>query len=123
MCKECIERGKTWEGSDPVCGFDVSGTFDPSNWNCATLNILRDYCYEKGYRQEGGYTHRDDSAAASIGVLHIPENDIVSGYLVMSWYKSRGRTGTANIICDDMIDQLSEDQAEAIIKVIKDRNK
>jgi len=33
---------KDWEGDDPKCGFDENGNFLEHNWNCATLNALRE---------------------------------------------------------------------------------
>ena len=94
MCKECETRGKTWEGSDPKCAF-LLDEFHTDNWNCATMNKLRNLCYDNGFYK------RDDNSAASIGVLHIPELDNAYGYLIMTWYKSRGRVGKAVIMCDD----------------------
>lgn len=114
-CKECVERGKTWSGNNPVCAFE-NKEFGQENWMCASMNFLRDLC------REHGYTRRDDMAAASIGVLHIPENDIVNGYLVMTWYKERGRTGTAVVMCDSMSPEiLNKEMAEEVIRLYKER--
>jgi len=40
-CRLCEQRGKTWEGSDPKCAFESYG-FSHDNWNCATMNRLRE---------------------------------------------------------------------------------
>ena len=110
VCKECEKRGKQWNGDNPVCGFN-NGKFNPENWNCASLNKLRAYC------RDHGYSYRDDVNNASIGVFPIPDNDIISGYIVMTWYKSRGRTGRAIVMCDDSEPViLNEEMAEAIIE-------
>lgn len=64
------------------------------------MNELRDRC---------DYEDRDDMSAASFGVIHIPENDdkkIQKGYILMTWYKDRGTTGQAYVMCDDDKPQL-----------------
>lgn len=92
-------------GSDPRCGFDGNSLFKSDNWQCATLNTLRS-CIERY-----GYWLRKDMQQASIGVLTIPEHDgwfedeedseVKTGYIVMTWYKSRGATGNAVVMWDD----------------------
>jgi len=109
-CKMCEERGKTWNGSDPTCAFE-SPIFSNDNWNCATMNALRDLS-EKFSDSWRSYTCRDDMDSASVGVLHT--ND---GYLVMTWYKQRGKTGRAYIVQDDYdVNYLTISVAEDIIK-------
>jgi hypothetical protein len=94
MCPECQKRGKTWEGSDPVCAFG-SGVFDPKNWNCATSNRLREIA------EDVVHLHwRDDDAACSFGAVPFA-GEHGQGYIVMSWYKSRGATGRMMTMCDD----------------------
>lgn len=82
---------------DPItCAFR-DGKFDLENWNCQTMNALRDVA-ELSYT-----TRRDDE---SIGVIHIPLQTVdvdplvQYGYLVLTWYKRRGRTGGAIIVAD-----------------------
>ncbi len=94
-CKFCIERGKPPNfGSDPQCGFDAGGFFNPKNWNCALLNKLRDIAEEKGLE------YRDDMDCGSIGVVPC-SGDNWCGYIVMTWYKNRGATGMAVFMDDD----------------------
>lgn len=116
-CKECIKRGKTWEGDDPVCAF-TNGIFSTNNWNCATMNILRE-------KAEKFFTYRDDLVNSSIGIIDIPEADdenIQQGYLVMTWYKNRGKTAYAYVMDDDHKPQvLTLKTAEFIIKTGKDK--
>jgi hypothetical protein len=108
-CKLCLERGKTWDGDDPRCAFET-GVFSPNNWNCATMNRLRQISRDK----IGSY-YRDDMAAASIG--YVPFED---GYVVMTWYKDRGRTGNAFIAYDDEpIRELTE--ADALLAIEQNR--
>lgn len=110
-CPRCQTRGKTWEGSDPRCAFPA-GVFTPDNWNCATMNALRDLsdALDRSWR--------DDNAAASMGYVPIGDAlDGASGYVVMSWYKSRGRTGQAWTMWDDDTPHLTTlAEAEAAIQ-------
>lgn len=117
-CTECYLRGKTWSGSDPKCAFH-EGTFTRNNWNCATMNLLRDIVNYLGT------TERRDGDAGSIG--YIPFADIVaescnytydgSGYIVMTWYKNRGETGNAVVMWDDNPTfPLTESIAREVIK-------
>lgn len=93
-----IEEGVSM---DPVqCAFE-KGVFDHDNWNCETMNELRERC---------DYERRDDMSAASFGVIHIPDVEaggkIQQGYIVMTWYKQRGKTGQAHVMCDDDVPTL-----------------
>lgn len=88
-CKMCRDRGKTWEGSNPTCYF-----IDPkNNWNCATVNAIRDICYEGQNLPHGvQYMYCDDEKYATI---KIPDgSDIDALCLWVQWYKNRGGTGS-----------------------------
>lgn len=77
QCPRCLQRGKTWEGDDPVCGFYESGKFNPLNWNCATLNAIRidkELVTIKDGQSTVGILSREDVGIGAIG-----------------WYKNRGR--------------------------------
>lgn len=104
-CKMCKERGKPpWFGDDPRCAFE-SGVFNTDNWNCATMNALRDLA------EKLGTTYRDDLAAGSIGYVPF-ENEDYSGYIVMTWYKNRGRTDNAVVMwVDEPLRELTEEDA------------
>lgn len=82
------------------------------------MNELRDRCE---------YEDRDDISAASFGVIHIPPSDdkkIQRGYIVMSWYKDRGTTGQAYVMCDDYTPEtLQLKTAEFVLTQKKMRNK
>lgn len=103
-CKLCLERGKTWNGDDPKCAFEYD-YFNTANWNCATMSRLRIIA------EQLGTIMRDDNSCACIGYvpldadLYVPGRygppDMKSGYIVMTWYKERGRTGQALIMWDD----------------------
>ena len=77
-CPRCKERGQTWSGDAPKCGFDENGNFLESNWNCATMNALRELAEETR-------VWCDDT---NMGI--VARCDVGHGVLI--WYKSRGNT-------------------------------
>lgn len=89
------------------CAFPDGKTFSSDNWNCETMTTLRVLSGEDGHEWDGMtlfHAHyRWDDNADSIGVLAIPDlrdNDAQSGYLVMTWHKSHGKTGQAWVMWD-----------------------
>jgi len=95
-CKMCIERGQTWNGSVPHCGFDA-GTFSRENWNCATINALRDIAGNtKQYDEDQYYAF---VRCAEFG-----------DFLYLSWYKNRGRTEHMWIVTYDEAPRLPTEQ-------------
>lgn len=78
QCPRCQERVKDWNGDNPKCGFDENGNFLEHNWNCATLNALREMAEETR-------VWCDDSNMAIIA-----RSDV--GHGILSWYKNRGAT-------------------------------
>ncbi|QPI23260.1 hypothetical protein ICC24_07880 [Bacillus licheniformis] len=114
-CRLCKERGKSWEGSDPVCAFE-NGVFSPKNWNCATMSKLRRL-------SEGlGNSDRDDDSCGSIGYVPLSDNyapatyEGYGGYIVMMWYKERGRVGHALFMTDEGAEPLTLEHAEIAIR-------
>lgn len=95
-CKRCRERGKTWQGGDPVCGFDEAGNFLDSNFLCATLGALRDFAADS----TTATWHEDSWMAILCGPEQCqmldkdtyPNAGRGPAYVVMRWYKHRGRT-------------------------------
>lgn len=117
-CNLCKKRGKTWNGDDPKCAF-VDGVFNSDNWNCATMEELRKIA------EEIETTQRDDNSAGSIGYLPV-DNEFASddfntfgGYVVMMWYKNRGKTGNAVFMTDGSTEPLSIKHAELAIETHK----
>jgi hypothetical protein len=130
VCKYCQsgEQFSENEQSKRTCAFET-GIFSPRNWNCGTMNCLRYYINighviklqsndDGGFPIETWYC-RDDNAAGTCGVICIPENDIVNGYLVMGWYKSRNRIDSATIINDGEPHPLRLYEAYAIIDALR----
>lgn len=95
--------------SAPIkCAYENSTLFSADNWACETMLELRNIAEEYGYQKRF-----DDE---SIGVVPIPENDFQSGFLVMTWYKDRGKTAQAFVVCDDLKpENLNLETAEFII--------
>ncbi|MET0601840.1 MAG: hypothetical protein ABW167_07610 [Baekduia sp.] len=94
-CPRCTARVKDWEGDDPRCGFNADGTFNTSNWNCATLNELRD-------RAGDAVWNEDDW----VSILRAPEikkpgGSLLVVFVLLRWYKSRGRTDSVLWWADD----------------------
>jgi len=90
------------------CAFE-NNNFSVENWNCQTMAFLRDHLdFEKRYNDE------------SIGIICIPENEEFSGFLVMTWYKNRGTTGSAYIMCGgNEPEELILEKAEKIIELLE----
>lgn len=101
-CEACQSRGQTWNGDPPRCAFD--GAFG-NNWNCATLNALRDICYEGQDPMPSGvdYQYCDDMKYATIRIDHIERQDgnRIGMALWVSWYKSRGTTDAVWVLDSD----------------------
>jgi hypothetical protein len=114
-CTLCEKRGKTWKGDDPKCAF-VDGVFTSDNWNCATMNKLRDIA------DILETTSRNDNSCGSIGYVPMDNDyapihfDTSGGYIVMMWYKSRGKTGNAVFMTDNKTIPLTIEHAELAIK-------
>lgn len=92
-CPLCQQRGKYWTGDDPVCAF-TNFRFSFDNWNCATMNKLREIAHKLGL------VWRDDLGAGSFGAVPF-EGPEYQGYIVMTWYKEQGTVNNAILICDD----------------------
>lgn len=103
VCPRCKNRVKDWEGSDPICAF-TKGFFavGDDNWNCATMNALRSVVFNDIYSE--------DQSFASLSVPDEP------AFVVLSWYKSRGKTDFAAVIFPKGVQPLTVEIAEAVIK-------
>jgi hypothetical protein len=128
VCSECKARGKIWNGSDPKCAF-TGGAFNEKNWNCATVNILR-FIIEAAFDDDHttkvirhpAWKCRNDGGAGTIGVLLIPEEIDLPGYIVMTWYKNRGKTEQAWVINDSNPPRaLTIQEAELVITFFRDK--
>jgi hypothetical protein len=91
-CLLCKQDPQPPNSEPRKCAFSGDGIFLPDNWCCGTMLQLRDRCV---------WVHRDDLSAGSIGIVPIPDGLELQGYLVMTWYKSRGSTPNAFVMWDD----------------------
>jgi len=107
-CRRCRERGKDWEGGDPVCGFDQGGLFSASNWMCATLCDLRERI-----EASGQVSWCNDTYFGTVG-FEFEDEDF--GFLTMAWYKHHGETYWAGVVFDGRTPKpLTLDVAERIL--------
>lgn len=113
-CKACTERGKPENyGSDPKCAFRKSDRlFNNENWNCATLNELRDLISDV-YERNIIY-----SSDESLAVIPLHDSDL-GDFLVTSWYKSRGRTHTLVLFRSEATMLPNLQTVESIISELK----
>lgn len=99
-CKMCRQRGKDWGGDDPKCAFDAHLDFG-DNWMCATLNAIRDICYEGQREMPPGVDYRycEDQKYATIKIDEIECSGERIGYCPwVCWYKNRGGTDAVWIL-------------------------
>lgn len=106
QCPRCAQRTDLddFEDEQPQCAFK-SGAFVTDNWHCLTMNALRHLIEEKGQTIY--------ALDQRLGVYPIDE---AGRYLVMTWYKQRGRTEMA-VIFDSEIEPgpVTLAQAELIL--------
>lgn len=108
-CPRCKERygGKKpdYFGSDPRCAFSKAGVYSTDNWQCATMNQLRHLAGDHEWALRWG----DES----IGYVPLPEDE---GFIVMTWHKDRGTTGTATVHLDNFpVRPMTLEDAEAAL--------
>jgi hypothetical protein len=119
ICKMCKERVKDWAGDDPTCYFD-----DPHNWNCATVNEIRDLCYEGQELKPGiHYEYCDDEKFATFNIHEVEcEGNYIGRCLYAAWYKQRGSTEAIWILDGegDTPRKPTEGELLAIIKYYKE---
>lgn len=99
-CKRCRERGQTWKGSAPKCAFE-SEVFSGNNWNCATMNALRELVEDKAVWNDDQYLAMKSTGQ---GI-----------FIVLSWYKRRGRTEGAWWVFGEDMKPLTMRDAESVL--------
>ena len=125
ICKMCKERGKDWEGSDPICYFE-----DPvQNWNCATINAIRDI-----FAPEGGWVEPEDlpkgvcitrSTDMTYGLICITNTggeEGITGCLYVQWYKRRGATEALWLVQENEPRRPTERELLAIIQYFRKKS-
>jgi hypothetical protein len=105
FCAACRARGKTWNGGDPECAFQHGKPFSSDNWNCATMDLVRDLAGRYGDPPRDGvirdYTSEgyDTYAVIRVDTDYIDVESCHSMYV--TWYKSRGRTSALWLLGDE----------------------
>lgn len=109
QCKMCQERGQTWAGAPPKCAFP-EGVFVTNNWNCATMNAIRDMVERNRFRR----FHVDEER---IGLIIAPETErLLPGFVVICWYKNRGKNPVARFMDSAECTPLTLERAESVIE-------
>lgn len=108
-CKACVERGKPENyRSEPKCAF-IHNTFSKENWNCATLNKLREISNQI---HGASTTYGDDETLVVIPLYRNTFNFMIIGY-----YKQRGTVHTLMMIKEGSINVVPNIKTiETIIK-------
>ena len=114
VCPLCLERSKTWKGSNPKCAYpeDHRHSMREGNWNCATLNKLRQLCdpfSDENLARRITLNTVIRGGDLSIGILWVPESPTRYGdsftepeqaptydfFIIMQWYENRGKVSKA----------------------------
>lgn len=111
-CKRCIAAGQPTNFASPrKCAFNT-GAFSPDNWNCETMNALRPQYDDK---QIGC------GAPCSTTLWNEDQNACLVStgegtYILLSWYKNRGRTeGAWSFYGESAPELLTLELAEALL--------
>ena len=106
-CKLCMKTyGQEMErpedfGSDPRCAFPYlrikDQIFQSENWNCATVNACRSLLAVDAPMDSNYSTlYSGDNRC---GTIILPNDE----FLILGWYKARGRTNFAQVLDYDRI--------------------
>lgn len=111
-CSRCIEAGirPDYFASDRVCGFNEDGEFTSRNWQCGTLNQIRELAEQLGFS-----TRYNDT---SICFVPLPDE----GFIVLAWYKNRGRVDGAHVIMEEQRRDLTLRDAELALSEVSNGN-
>ncbi len=123
----CRHGEKDWNGGDPECAFDKEGKFREDNWNCFLMSKVRCLMGQRwfGSREDTmpGYFWWDEDQ--NYGVLYIRswinrkeiDSYLNGAFVLLDWYKSRGRTESFRILQGDTIRQGTEEDAQEIVRL------
>ena len=137
LCPRCLERGKTWQGGDPVCAFPSPAAstttpadtpFSEENWNCATMGRLRQLAVKLAASDpRRALVCRDDFGANSGAMVLVPEGEWNkeevrpegSFFLLLAWHKDRGCTDGASTMSRGQPTPLTHDEADQAIRIME----
>ena len=107
------------------CMFGADGAFQSDNWRCATACMLRDLAEERefgsGERNGSDRTvalRRDYETQQSLAVFVLPG---AGKFVILGWYKSRGRTEIGLTVEEGESRPLTFDEAEAVLEYQRSR--
>lgn len=110
-CKACVERGTPESyGSEPKCAFP-NGAFTSENWNCATLNTLREI---SDHTYGASTTYGDDE---TLEVIPLYENTF--NFMIIGYYKQRGTVHTLIMLKEGTSITPNMIEVEAVIKLLR----
>lgn len=89
-CRQSYPSRPADFNSDVVCAF-LSGKFSIDNWACATMQKLRS---QEVLGSTNGYANHKFNEDENGAML--PDGQ--GGFLILSWYKRRGRTQFARML-------------------------
>lgn len=112
-CTLCRETPKNWEGGERRCAFP-NGVFVSENWNCETMNRLR--ILEED-QIDSNVCHSEDQKAVLLDTD--PESDPCK-FVLLCWYKNRGRTDQAFLLGGEGTQPLTIRAAEATLAFHQD---
>lgn len=95
-CPKCVEQGQPENWAKVQCAFRADGSWTGENWACGTMNFLRERADYHGLR-----SRQDNNSCAMAPVQ--------TGWVVMEYYKERGRVDAAWFIGDGAPRQMRLD--------------
>ncbi len=118
----CRHGEKDWMGADPCCAFNEDGTFRENNWSCVLMSKVRDLM---GQWSDSAYGHCWWDDDQHYGVLYIQswvhgkevDSYLQGTFVLLDWYKSRGKTDSFRILQGDVVREGTEKDALEIVKI------
>ena len=104
-------------GGEPKCAFTtLKGNFTSKNWNCKLMNDLRTLLEDDRIYSE------DESAVLRAIPYNDNEDEYIGDYVLLTWYKNRGKTDGFWIVMSNIIRKGTEEECKEIIRLIKLNN-
>ncbi len=117
-CALCSKRIKDWNAPISRCAFSY-GVFSSENWNCATVNAIREIC--NGDFPGVDYQFCDDQNYATVKVDELEIDSALA--LWVTWYKDRGKTdGMWLMFSDQPPRPPTQQEAAIVIQAFQRRN-
>ena len=99
---------------EPRCAFEGE-IFSPDNWACQTLSLLREASNDEINEKAWGKYWRSDDIG-TISIIPVPDEvDDYGGFIILVYYKDRGKVNNAIRITDDFVEPLRKTLAEKMV--------